>query len=240
MTAKTPVYVYVYWDNSSNIFLSAKHCCGKFEGSEDAKPRLRIDFGKILELAVAGRPVKRALAVGSIPPELSHVWGMLAAKGVEVDVHHRATGQGEQEVLDEKLQLQMMIDTIDHKEDPGTAVVMTGDGSGFMKGGGFWAALQRMKRFGWGVEVLSWSASCHRKMRQWVEQEGVFVELDKYYLSITYLLAGLLPTELPRHPVPLKLSGRELAIPAAGREVIKFEDAPPTPEEDWDADMNAA
>ena len=64
------VHIYLYWDNS-NIFLSARQCSHRERS--DAKYRLRIDFGNLVDLAVANRPVNTALAVGSIPPELEHV-----------------------------------------------------------------------------------------------------------------------------------------------------------------------
>ena len=228
------VHVYLYWDNS-NIFLSARHC--SLNERSDAKYRLRIDFANLVSLAVANRPVKRALAVGSIPPELEHVWKLMAAQGVDVKCHHRAQGVGEQQATDEKLQLQMLRDLVANVESPGTAVVLTGDGAGFLEGMGFWATLQSMKRFGWGVEVLSWSESCHKKIRRWVEEKGVFVELDHYYPAITFLESGQLPGELPRHALPLDLKGRMLALPGEGRIVAQYEPparAFPTTE-DWDA-----
>ena len=91
----------------------------------------------IVELAVAKRPIKRALAVGSIPPELAHVGKMMEVQGVAVKYHHRARGYGEQEVPDEKLQLQMLTDIVDNIDCQGTAVVLTGDGAGFLEGSGF-------------------------------------------------------------------------------------------------------
>ena len=159
-------HVYLYWDNS-NIFLSARHC-----ERSNAKYRLRIDFGNLVALAIAKHPIKRVLAVGSIPPELEHVWKIMAAQGIAVKYHNRAKSFSEQEVPDEKLQLQMLSDIVDNVDYPGTAVVLTEDEAGFQEGAGFWVTLQRMKRFGWGVEVLSWATSCHKKMRRWVEEEG--------------------------------------------------------------------
>ena len=78
----------------------------------------------MVQLAVASRQLKRALAVGSIPPEMSHAWDMMEAQGLEVKFYHRAKGHGEQEVHDEKLQFQMMIDTVDNMEHPETAVML--------------------------------------------------------------------------------------------------------------------
>ena len=147
---------------------------------------------------------------------------MLAAQGITVKCHHRAPGLGEQGVPDEKLQLQMMHDLVDNMGCPSTAVVLTGDGAGFEEGAGFWATIQSMKKFGWGIEVLSWAASSQKRMRRWVEDNGVFVELDSYYPAITFLEAGQLPGELPRHAMPLNLTGRILALPGEGRVVAGY------------------
>ena len=57
-------------------------------------------------------------------------------------------GHGEQEVLEEKLQLQVMNDTVDNVKHPGTAVMLTEDVAGSPEGPGFWASLQRMKSCG--------------------------------------------------------------------------------------------
>ena len=72
--------VVAYWDNS-NIFISAREVAAQRRG-EGARARVRIHFRNLLELAHAGRPVKRALAVGSVPPELCHLWSSLENQGV--------------------------------------------------------------------------------------------------------------------------------------------------------------
>ena len=64
---------------------------------------------------------------------------------------------------------------------------------------------------------------------------GVFVELDAYYLAITFLEPGALPGELSRHTVPLDLQGRHLALPSHGREVVEYKKPRNVPVmENWD------
>ena len=79
--------VFVYWDNS-NIFIGAQDAAVEREG-DDARYRVQIDFRNILKLARAGRRTQRALAAGSIPPELRHVWNRLENEGVEVKLLER-------------------------------------------------------------------------------------------------------------------------------------------------------
>ena len=104
----------------------------------------------------------------------------------------------------------MLRDAFDYNGDPGIAVLLTGDGSGFADGVGFHADMQRMRSRGWRIEVLSWRHSCNRRMREWAEQEGVFIALDDFYDSITFLeppVAGQ-PIADPRHAAPPDISQR--------------------------------
>ena len=200
--------VFIYWDNS-NIFISAQDAAAEREGW-DARPRVRIHFASLLQLARAERPIERAIAVGSVPPELRHVWNRLENEGVEVELVERGAIHGREVGVDQILQTHMLRDALDHNGDPGIAVMLTGDGAGFMDGVGFHADLTRMHRRGWRVEVLSWQHSCNRRMREWAEQKGSFVALDDYYESITFLEAPTAgnPVAPPRWVSPLDLEHR--------------------------------
>lgn len=107
--------------------------------------------------------------------------------------------------MDRLLQTHMLRDAIDRNCAPGTAVLLTGDGSGFADGAGFHADLKRMRDRGWAVEVLSRRHSCARRMREWAEENGAFVALDDYYENVTFL-EGAAPGQsvaAPRYAVPL-------------------------------------
>ena len=60
--------VFVYWDNS-NIFHDAQRLAEEREGTPDARYLIRIHFESLLRLAEAGRPLAKAVAAGSVPPE---------------------------------------------------------------------------------------------------------------------------------------------------------------------------
>ena len=124
--------VLIYWDNS-NIFISAKEVAAEREG-EPARTRVRIHFRNLLTLAHANRPVARAFAVGSIPPEMRAVWNRLENEGVEVQLLERGSIGGGEQGVDAALQVAMLEDALDHNGDPGIAVLLTGDGSGFALG----------------------------------------------------------------------------------------------------------
>ena len=200
--------VFIYWDDS-NIFISAREAAAEREGP-DARHRVRIDFRNMLELARAGRSVQRAVAVGSVPPELRHVWNRLEAEGVTVQLLERGALGGREQSVDSVLQVEMLRDGYDHNGDPGIAVLLTGDGAGFLDGAGFHADLERMHGRGWRVEVISWRHSCNNRMRKWAERNGKFIALDDFYDSVTFLEPPEpgRPFADPRHPAPLDLGRR--------------------------------
>ena len=133
--------VFVYWDNS-NIFISAQQVAAEREG-DSARYRVRLQFRQLLELARAGREIEHAIAVGSIPPELRHVWNRLENEGVTVHLLERGALQGREQGVDQWLQTAMLRDAFDYNGNPGIAVLLTGDGSGFADGVGFHADMQR-------------------------------------------------------------------------------------------------
>ena len=179
--------VFVYWDNS-NIFHEAQRFAEERSEGPDARFRVRIHFPNILRLAHADRPLERAVAAGSIPPEMRQLWNRMESSGVEVRLFDRGSAvRGEQEMPDRVLQLRMLEDALDYNGDPGIAVLLTGDGAGYLEGAGFRSTLERMHKRGWRVEILSWAHSCNQRMRRWAEEHGAFVALDDFYDSITFM-----------------------------------------------------
>ena len=168
----------------------------------------------MIRLACAGRPIKKAVVAGSIPPETQTLWERLRKNGLQLEeLFNRGDRFGkEQEVPDERLQLRMMADTL-QCQPPGIAVLMTGDGRGREKGRGFYFALELMRRNGWRVELMAWERGCHPQMREWAKQNGVFVPLDDHYAAVTYLTALRSDSSgaLPRKAERLDLSHRPKA-----------------------------
>ena len=209
--------VFVYWDNA-NIYHEAQRLAEERNGTPGARYLIRIHFDNLLRLAHADRPLQAAVAAGSVPPEMRQLWNRLENQGVEVDLFDRgARDRSEQEIPDRWLQLRMLEDAFDYSDDPGTVALLTGDGAGYSEGRGFHRALERIHRRGWQVEILSWADSCNRRMRQWVEENGVFVALDDHYEAVTFLEPSNpdYPTVDPRAPAELDLSRRPVVAPPA-------------------------
>ena len=160
----------------------------ELEEGSGARFRVRIHFENMLRLAHADRPVQKALAAGSVPPEMLQLWNRMEGRGVEVHLFNRgAPDRGEQCMPDQILQLRMLEDALDYNGDPGIVVLLTGDGAGYLEGAEFHSTLERMYRRGWRVEILSWAHSTNQRMRRWAEANGIFVSLDDFYHAITFV-----------------------------------------------------
>lgn len=205
--------VFIYWDNS-NIFHEAQRIAEERNHGPDARYRVRTNFSNMLRLAHADRPVERAYAAGSVPPEMRQLWNRLESQGVEVHLFNRgSSGSGEQEMPDRVLQLRMLEDGWDYNGNPGIVALLTGDGAGYLEGAGFHRTLERMYNRGWRVEILSWAHSCNQRMRRWAQENGVFVALDDFYDSVTFLEPSGPGHELApsRDSAPLDLSLRQMS-----------------------------
>ena len=205
--------VFIYWDNS-NIYHEAQRLAEDREETPNARYLVRINFENMLRLAHADRPVQQAVAAGSVPPEMRQLWNRLENMGVDVNLFDRGDpARSEQEMPDRILQLRMLEDGWDNNGTPGIVVLLTGDGAGYLEGTGFHSTLERMHKRGWRVEILSWGHSCNQRMRRWAEENGVFIALDDFYESVTYVEPSRPGFELSpgRNPAPLDLSQRATA-----------------------------
>ena len=206
--------VFIYWDNS-NIFFGALDEAEEREGKA-ARHRIRIHFKTMLRLAHADRPVERALAAGSVPPEMQALWNRLSGAGVQVELFDRgAVDRGEQQTPDRVLQLQMLRDCglqrrsrhcrRSHRRRTGVLRrrrIPSRPGED---------ASPRLARGGALLGELPWANSCNQRMRQWVEAHGVFVPLDDFYEQVTFLV----PWEGMQHryETDLDLSRRRMVAP---------------------------
>ncbi|GAB3878070.1 NYN domain-containing protein [Microbispora bryophytorum] len=196
--------VYLFWDNS-NIFVPARYVAnGRFKESSVDRG-VRIQFDRLYDLARAGRQVEAAYCVGSVPPELDRVWERLRAVGVDVELFERGAHSHTEQAVDQALQVQMLR-ALNDVSPPCVAVLLTGDGAGYEQGFGFYADLERMYHRGWGVEVISWEATCSHAMKQWAQEVGVFIPLDNFYRQVTFVEGG-------RKSEVLSLKGRRRAQP---------------------------
>ena len=199
--------VYIFWDNS-NIFISAQDVAERKEGVMD-RHAIRLQFDQLYHLAAMGRNVIRTFVVGSIPPEV-RVWARLRqSTGAVIDLQERGEYSGGEQSVDAALQVQMLRALAD-EDEPCVAVLLTGDGAGYLDGVGFHADLERMQRKGWGIEVLSWDHACNHRLKAWAKEVGAYVPLDAHYRKITFIEGG-------RRVEAPKFSNRTRALPGGGK-----------------------
>lgn len=196
--------MHIFWDQS-NLFARMQDTCDDREG-DGIEPghRLaaRLSFPRLFEFAACGRKVEKAVAAGSIPPDLAALWERLGKVGLIVDLQERGAESGKEQAVDEVLELEMMKSLWDRREAPAVAVLLSGDG-------GFKETLDRMLDGGWGVEVLSFSKGFSTKLQQIARgsgERGKYVKLDPWYPQLVYLQDFDGP--LIRSADPLDLKGR--------------------------------
>jgi uncharacterized LabA/DUF88 family protein len=177
--------VHIFWDNS-NLFHRAQDTCDNRKDGTGLEPGrrwdLRLKFPALFDFARAGRTVTKAVAAGSVPPDLAAVWDRLGDAGFIVELQERGAMSGKEQGVDQALQLEMMNSAMDSL-NPAVAVLLSGDGD-------FYPSVDRMLKKGWGVEVLSFSNGFSPKLRQigvGYAGRGRYVELDAWYAQLTYL-----------------------------------------------------
>lgn len=175
--------VHIIWDNS-NIFLSGRSVCDKLEYKAG---EFRINFESLIDLAADNRPIDQVFCVGSVPPPTDSVWGHIEKKtGKKPELYERGAASGKEQAIDQALQTRMLRLGYDF-DPPETLVLLSGDGSGFEEGTGFFADAKRLHRIGWNVEILAWRDHCKREMSNWAQKNGIFVPLDDFYGAVTFL-----------------------------------------------------
>jgi hypothetical protein len=199
--------VYVFWDNS-NIFISAQDVAERREGVME-RHAVRLQFDQLYKLAAFGRNVVKTFVVGSVPPEV-RVWARLQqSTGAIIELQERGEYSGGEQAVDAALQVQMLRALAD-EDEPCVAVLLTGDGAGYLDGVGFHADLERMQRRRWGIEVLSWDHACNQRLKAWAKEVGAYVPLDAHYKKITFIEGG-------RRVEAPKFTNRTRALPGGGR-----------------------
>ncbi|WP_165448306.1 NYN domain-containing protein [Rhizobium leguminosarum] len=190
--------VHIIWDNS-NIFISGQSVCDKLERKAY---EFRMDFEALIDLAADGRRIEQVFCVGSVPPPTNSVWGHIEKKtGKKPETYERGAASGKEQAIDQALQTRML--RLGYDFTPAeTIVLLSGDGSGFEEGTGFFADVRRLHKIGWKIEILSWRDHCKREMRIWAEANGLFVPLDDFYSSVTFLekLRRARPLDLGKRP----------------------------------------
>jgi hypothetical protein len=181
---KRPVCIYI---DNSNIFIGGKTAA---EGLKEDPSQLRIDFENFLFLITGGgMEFDELVWEGSGGPELEPIFAGLKEKGIDVQLIP-SSSTGENETVDQAIQLAMYRHSRKYRDDPGTMVLCTGDGKGFHEEKGFLYDVKGFAEDGWQLVLYSWDCVCHGKLKEFAKQHGVYIRLEDFYRSITFLTKG--------------------------------------------------
>lgn len=178
---KQPVCIYV---DNSNIYIGGQEVAKKY--GEDSLG-FRIMFENFLYLITHGDMEFNELVwAGSGPPELEDVFQGLVKKGVDLQLIPRSE-TGENETVDQAIQLAMYRHNRKYKHAPGTIVLCTGDGKGFHEEKGFLYDIKGFMEDGWDLNLYSWDATCHGGLKKFARKHGKYFPLEKHYQAITFI-----------------------------------------------------
>lgn len=162
-----------------------------FYGAQQAVPRrsalhpIRLQYGAVMRLALAGHPLVSAVAVTT--QRESNGAALDAAVNAGFTVYRSEPGafSGKEQNVDERLQLEMYRAS---RKAPARVVLLTGDGnSGSDEAGGFIPAIEALAEAGSRVELLAWQRSCSQALQDAVHGAGGVVNfLDTFFRSVTF------------------------------------------------------
>lgn len=181
---KNPVCIYV---DNSNIYIGGQEAAKKH--MEDPT-QLRIAFTNFLYLITRGdMEFEELVWAGSGSSEMEDVFQSITARGVDLQIIPRSES-GENETVDQAIQLSMYRHHRKYRDSPGTIVLCTGDGKGFHEEKGFLYDVNGFIEDGWGLSLYSWDAICHHELKRFAKKYGYYTPLEKHYYEITFLKNG--------------------------------------------------
>jgi hypothetical protein len=133
--------------------------------------------------------------VGSGDEETEAVFAGLKGKGADLQIIPRGEG-GENETVDQAIQLAMHRHARKYRAHPGTMVLCTGDGKGSDKEKGFLYDIRGFIADGWQIVLFSWDGVCHQELKDFVMTHGRYVPLDAHYGEITFLKNGRMAVDV--------------------------------------------
>jgi hypothetical protein len=197
---KRPVCIYV---DNSNIYIGGQEVAHR---NQEDPAQLRIEFENFLYLITEGNMEFDELVwAGSGSREMKDVFQSIVARGVDLQIIPRSES-GENETVDQAIQLSMYRHHRKYRVSPGTIVLCTGDGKGFHEEKGFLYDVNGFIQDGWDLDLYSWDIACHKGLKRFAKKYGRYTPLEKHYRAITFLKNG-------RHAVNVRLHKSRIKLP---------------------------
>ena len=192
----------IFWDNS-NIAFTRRELIPKFESTRRHSD-LRIHFLNMFDFARFGRVVDAFVMVGSLPPENDPLWRRVMdirahVKGPFDLIKLRRDTNNKEQGVDDTLRAELFRFCISHCKNPGKVVLLTGDGTGYARGKGFFDAMEQVvEQLQWGAELCAWDCSCHGEMKKWAQSnhQTKYRNLELVYNQVTFIEGGRKATPL--------------------------------------------
>ena len=157
---------------------------------------------KLLDLAVAGRPVQQVYFVGEEPlPPDSFFDKIATLTGREPEMYRRGAQATRKQAIHKAIYTRLL-SLWYALIAPETLVILSGDGSTTRQRVSFLTYAKRVHRLGWKVEFLSWRDSFDQNLKEWADEHALVVELDAFYEQISFVEGGRLslPLDLTMRP----------------------------------------
>lgn len=177
---KRPVCIYV---DNSNLYIGGQDIAKE---KHENSMHFRIDFRNFFELLTEGKKFDEFVWAGSTAHESDEIFDFLKERGIELHIIPRSK-TGEHETVDESIQLAMYRHCRKYRDKPGTIVLCTGDGKGFVEEKGFLYDICGFIEDGWQLKLFGWDAFCHRSLRKFAKKYGKYIPLETYYKNITFI-----------------------------------------------------
>lgn len=141
--------------DNSNIWIEGMKLSAKIkkmtsiDGKDPCDSSWRIDFGKLLNRVSEGKTIRKAILVGSRPPQNDSLWNTATKKGFEVIVHDR-NSENKEKAVDTEL-VAKGVELICTTE-PATLKILSGDSD-------FIPLVNIANGHGWETEMWAFSSA---------------------------------------------------------------------------------
>lgn len=172
--------VHVFVDNS-NIWIQAQKLGShvrKFTTELD--PRIRIEMGKLFEIALSERPVASFSLYGSRPPNADSLWQKVKDLGIEGKIFDKSHITGREKRVDTEIvhDIDSLIFNSDIKKS--TIILVSGDLD-------FLSVIKSAVKNNWNMEVLIWSNAIAKHVKNFCHARYTVRNLDENFDSVTFI-----------------------------------------------------
>ncbi|PKN00668.1 MAG: hypothetical protein CVU77_09045 [Elusimicrobia bacterium HGW-Elusimicrobia-1] len=162
--------------DSSNIFIEAQRVARHQYFYDDLLiPRLRINYGDLLDFVKGERKLMETVLVGSRPPSNDNLWNKLKIMGIEPRIFDRSFFTNREKICDAEM-INAIRDALDDNQNPGTIALVAGDED-------YLTTLERCLKKKWDVEIYFWSQASAKLKKL---SGAKFIELDQVFNTITF------------------------------------------------------